>query len=177
MVRPARTVLQGNKGVRVETRATRFRGPRISRCRRCKTVLTLMGVLLSTAGAWAQSGQPGYSFLTSSQKPAAGPAVVRPTATSPPEPGAVRAMPGYAPIQASPGMPYQGAMPGPMGPMGGQMGMPMGGPMGGAPMNFDPYAGSGPGYPGGFGPGLPPDPVSTFGTDASGSVAVTCSAT
>ena len=97
-----------------------------------KTVLTLMGVLLSAAGAWAQPGQPGYSFLTSSQKPATGPAVVTPTATTPPEPGAIGAMPGYAPIQAGPGMPYPGAMPGPMGPSGGPMGMPMGGPMGGA---------------------------------------------
>ena len=135
----------------------------------CKTVLTLMGVLLSTAGAWAQSGQPGYSFLTSSQKPVAGPAVVRPTATSPPEPARLC----DARLCSHSGQPRH-ALPRsharPDGPDGTD-----GRPDGHADGRSDgrrshelliPMRARDRGYPGGaLGPGLPPDPVSTFGTE------------
>src|SRR6266850_2245399 len=81
------------RGQTQETRATRFRGPRISRCKMRKTVLSGIVVLLSGAWASAQQAQPGYSFVTSNQKSPGGSAVVVPTAVAPPEPGVLTGSP------------------------------------------------------------------------------------
>jgi len=138
-----------------------------------KTVLSVIGILLGGAGALAQQGQPGYSFVTSNSKSSA-PAVVVPTVATPVEPGAIGAVPApmspagavYGGYPQYPMGPATGMPPGAMGPgMGGPMGMPMGGPGAAMPPGMDPNAMYGPGYPDMGAPNFALDPPSSFGTE------------